>query len=146
MSFEADYNYRKTLKIPVLTVDVIIREGNDRAGNGIVLVSRKFPPLGWALPGGFVEKGELLEDAARREMKEETGLKLRELKQFHSYSDPQRDPRFHTVSVVFTAKSSGSLRSGSDAVEAKFFNLGDLPQKIVFDHRNIISDFKEGVY
>ncbi|MEA3506420.1 MAG: NUDIX hydrolase [Elusimicrobiota bacterium] len=141
MNSESGYNYRKEAQIPVITADVIINiEG------GIVMVKRKNPPSGWALPGGFVEKGETLEEAARREMKEETGLELTGLRQFHAYSDPRRDPRFHTVTVVFTARGKGDIKSGSDAAEACIFGLDELPEKIAFDHRDIISDFKEARY
>jgi 8-oxo-dGTP diphosphatase len=93
-----------------------------------------------------VEKGETLEEAARREMKEETGLDLAQLSQFHAYSDPGRDPRFHTVTVVFIARGKGELKSGSDAADARIFSLDNLPEKIAFDHRVIIRDFKEGKY
>ncbi len=123
-------------KTPYLTVDCIIRYGN-----GIVLVERKYPPLGWALPGGFVEVGETVEQAVRREMREETGLVLENLKQFHVYSDPARDPRFHTVSVVFTADGAGELKGGDDAKMAKVFKLDKLPKEIPFDHRLIIKDY-----
>jgi len=106
-----------------------------------VLIQRKYPPAGWALPGGFVEIGETVEQAVKREMREETGLELENLKQFHVYSDPKRDPRFHTVSVVFTADGKGVLRGGSDAKKAKVFKLDALPEEIPFDHRTIIEDY-----
>lgn len=123
-------------KTPYLTVDCIIRyEG------GIVLVERRYPPAGWALPGGFVEIGETVEDAVSREVREETGLELENLEQFHVYSDPKRDPRFHTVSVVFTAQGKGVLRGGSDAKKTRVFQLDDLPETIPFDHRKIIQDY-----
>ena len=124
---------------PLLTVDVII-EMEDRPGS-VVLISRKNAPLGWALPGGFVEYGETVETAAGREGKEETGLDLTDLKQFHTYSEPSRDPRGHTVSVVFTAKAVGSPKGGDDASIARVFTTGDLPEDIVFDHRTIIEDY-----
>ncbi len=141
MSFKVNYKYRKKAGIPVLSVDVIIS-----INDGIVMVNRIFPPEGWALPGGFVEKNETLEAAARREMKEETGLDLENIRQFHAYSDPKRDSRFHTVSVVFTAKGAGKIKAGSDAGAADIFKLNGLPQTIAFDHRKIISDFKKGEY
>jgi len=123
-------------KTPYLTVDCIIRYKG-----GIVLVERRHPPLGWALPGGFVEVGETVEQAVRREMREETGLDLKNLKQFRVYSDPARDPRFHTVSVVFTADGAGELKGGDDAKLAKVFRLDALPEEIPFDHRRIITDY-----
>ena len=101
---------------PVPTVDLIIR-----AGGGIVLVRRKNPPLGWALPGGFVDVGETLEAAAAREALEETGLVVRLERQFHAYSDPARDPRQHTISTVFLADADGVPRGGDDAAEARVF-------------------------
>jgi 8-oxo-dGTP diphosphatase len=123
---------------PVPTVDVIIR-----AGGGIVLVRRKHPPLGWALPGGFVDVGETLEAAAVREAREETGLAVRLARQFHTYSDPARDPRQHTISTVFLADADGLPRGGDDAAEARVFLDGDLPP-LVFDHAQIIADYLAG--
>lgn len=124
---------------PSLTVDVII-EMESNPGS-IVLVSRKNPPLGWALPGGFVDYGETVAAAAAREALEETGLILTDLKEFHSYSDPSRDPRGHTVSIVFTAKAAGTPKGGDDARIARVFTPEDLPEDIVFDHRTIIRDY-----
>jgi len=126
----------KEYKNPIPTVDIIIEmEG------GIVLIKRKNPPYGWALPGGFVEYGESLEDAAIREAKEETGLDVVELRQFHTYSDPDRDPRHHTISTVFTGKGRGVLKGSDDAVEAKIFTEDNLPDEIAFDHRKILDDY-----
>ena len=125
---------------PVPTVDVIIR-----AGGGIVLVRRKNPPLGWALPGGFVDAGETLEAAAAREALEETGLAVRLERQFHTYSDPSRDPRQHTISTVFLADAAGVPRGGDDAAEALVFPAGDLPP-LVFDHAQILADYLSGRY
>lgn len=123
---------------PLLTVDVIIEiEG----GKKIVLVRRKNPPIGWALPGGFVEYGETVEEAARREAEEETGLKVEIKRQFHTYSDPTRDSRGHMVSVVFIGVGEGKPMGGDDASEACAFDLSSLPQNIVFDHRKIIQDY-----
>ncbi len=120
----------------MVATDCIIRyEG------GIVLVERRYPPKGWALPGGFVEIGETVEQAVRREMKEETNLELANLKLFGVYSDPARDPRFHTVSVVFTADGVGELKGGDDAKVAKVFKLDGLPEDIPFDHPKIITDY-----
>ena len=123
---------------PVPTVDIIIRRGN-----AIVLIKRKNPPLGWALPGGFVDYGETLEEAAVREAQEETGLNLSELTQFGAYSDPARDPRQHTSSVVFTARGEGWLASGDDAAEAHWFDLENLPQPLCFDHAKILQDYED---
>lgn len=123
-------------KTPYLTVDCIIRHQG-----GIILIERRYPPKGWALPGGFCEMGETVEHAVRREVKEETGLELEHLKQFHVYSDPKRDPRCHTVSVAFTAEGKGELKGGSDAKNARIFKLDDLPDDIPFDHRKIIADY-----
>ena len=125
---------------PVPTVDVIIR-----LGGGIVLVKRKFPPPGWALPGGFVDAGESLETAAAREALEETGLVVRLERQFHSYSDPARDPRRHTISTVFLADAAGVPRGGDDAAEARVFPARDLPP-LAFDHAQIIADYLAGRY
>jgi ADP-ribose pyrophosphatase YjhB (NUDIX family) len=126
---------------PVPTVDVIIRYGD-----GIILIKRKNPPEGWALPGGFVDYGEPLEGAAVREAREETGLTVRLVRQFHTYSDPGRDPRQHTITTVFIAEASGDAKAGDDAGELGVFNAGDLPQNIVFDHTQILNDYFTGRY
>jgi 8-oxo-dGTP diphosphatase len=125
---------------PLPTVDLIIR-----AGGGIVLVRRRFPPLGWALPGGFVDAGETLEAAAAREALEETGLAVRLERQFHTYSDPARDPRRHTLSTVFLADAEGEPRGGDDAAEARVFPVDALPE-LVFDHAQIVADYRAGRY
>jgi len=130
------YIQKKIEQGPFVTVDAII--GVD---SKVVLIKRKNPPFGWALPGGFVNYGESLEKAVMREVKEETNLDLENLKQFHTYSDPQRDPRFHTISTVFIARAKGNLQSGSDAGEVKLFSLNELPDKIAFDHRKILKDY-----
>lgn len=127
---------RKQRKSPNLTVDIII----DYDGK-IVLIKRKNPPFGWALPGGFVDYGETVEKAAIREAKEETGLDLKELKQFYVYSDPNRDPRGHNVSVVFTAKGVGIPKAADDAKEIGLFSQDDLPKEIAFDHKEILNDY-----
>jgi ADP-ribose pyrophosphatase YjhB (NUDIX family) len=126
----------KKSKSPSLTVDIIIQ-----MKGGIVLINRKNPPFGWALPGGFVEYGETVEHAAAREAKEETDLRVRNLRLFGVYSDPKRDPRGHTVSIVFTATASGKPKAGSDAAGIGIFTKRTLPQLIVFDHKKIIRDF-----
>jgi 8-oxo-dGTP diphosphatase len=123
---------------PFLTVDVIIDDGER-----VVLIERRNPPAGWALPGGFVDYGESLEAAARREAREETGLELIRLEQFRAYSDPARDPRQHNVTVVFTARASGILCAGDDASTARWFPLSALPAPLCFDHPRILADYRE---
>ncbi|MFH1259274.1 MAG: NUDIX hydrolase [Elusimicrobiota bacterium] len=130
------YLRRKLGRYPIPTADIIIEYGD-----GIILVDRVNPPFGWAIPGGFVEYGESLEQAARREAKEETGLELENLAQFHTYSAPDRDPRFQTISTVFTAKGKGRFRAASDAKNIGVFNPKKLPEKIVFDHKKILEDY-----
>jgi ADP-ribose pyrophosphatase YjhB (NUDIX family) len=126
---------------PLLTVDIII----EVPGNGIILIERKNPPFGWAIPGGFVDYGETLEAAAMREAKEETGMDLKGLKQFRAYSDPKRDPRGHTVSVVFTAIGMGVPRADDDAKNLQIFQLDRLPENLAFDHALILSDYFESL-
>ena len=106
-----------------------------------MLIRRKNPPPGWALPGGFVDYGESLEDAARREALEETGLKVRLLEQFHAYSQPDRDPRHHSLSVVFIATADDEPRAADDAAEAALFTLDALPP-LAFDHARILADYQ----
>ncbi len=127
---------------PRLTVDVIIQiDGDPRR---FVLVRRKFPPPGWALPGGFVEWGESAEAAAVREAREETGLVVALERQLHTYSEPGRDPRGHSVAVVFLATATGAPSGGDDAAEARIFTPEDLPSEIAFDHRRILEDHLTG--
>ena len=125
---------------PLLTVDVIIQT---RPGS-VVLIVRKNPPPGWAIPGGFVDYGECLEDAARREAKEETGLDVELIRQLHTYSDPARDPRHHTVSTVFLGRATGEPVGMDDAAEARVFEVGDLPSPLAFDHAQILEDWISG--
>jgi ADP-ribose pyrophosphatase YjhB (NUDIX family) len=127
---------KSTPKKPVVTVDAII----ETAG-GIVLIKRKNPPAGWAIPGGFVDYGETLEEAVCREMEEETGLNVNLSRQFHTYSDPLRDPRHHTISTIFIATASGKPNAGDDAKEARVFTKDNLPEDIAFDHRQILEDY-----
>lgn len=124
------------IRTPFVTVDIIIRYHG-----GIVMIERKNPPAGWAIPGGFVDVGESLEDAAVREAKEETSLDVTLVEQFHAYSKPDRDPRFHTVSVVFIADGEGTLAGRDDARRAEIFTEGSLPDMIAFDHRGILIDY-----
>jgi 8-oxo-dGTP diphosphatase len=129
--------WEKDLKTPFVTTDIIIRHGQ-----GVILIERRNAPYGWALPGGFVEAGESLEDAASREAEEETSLEIRLIEQFYAYSKPDRDARFHTVSVVFIADAaSGVLKARDDAKEAEVFEETTLPDQIAFDHRQIITDY-----
>jgi ADP-ribose pyrophosphatase YjhB (NUDIX family) len=120
---------------PVPTVDIIIE-----IGDRIVLIERKNPPFGWALPGGFVDYGESFETAAYREAEEETGLTVKGLRQFHTYSDPGRDPRLHTASTVFIATADGRPQAGDDAARAELFTKDTLPH-LVFDHARILADY-----
>ena len=121
---------------PFPTVDIIIR-----CGGKILLIERRNPPSGWALPGGFVDYGESLEDAALREAREETGLELENLRQFRAYSDPGRDPRQHNISIVFTAEAAGQPVAGDDAKTVQAFGLDELPAPLCFDHAQIIADY-----
>lgn len=131
-----DYINKKLSQGPFITVDGIVEfEG------GIVMIERSNPPFGWALPGGFVDYGESVEAAVVREVKEETNLDFVNVKQFKTYSNPDRDPRFHTVSVVFAGQGEGKLKADSDAKSAKVFKLDDLPEKIAFDHKRIVEDY-----
>ncbi|MBW6521248.1 MAG: NUDIX hydrolase [Desulfoarculaceae bacterium] len=124
-----------TFRNPVPTVDIIIEIGEE-----IVLIKRKNPPYGWALPGGFVDYGESYENAALREAVEETGLAVQKLIQFHTYSDPGRDPRQHTASTVFIGQALNKPTAGDDATEAGLFAEGHLPN-LAFDHARILADY-----
>jgi 8-oxo-dGTP diphosphatase len=120
---------------PPVTVDVIIE-----VGERIVLVERRYPPAGWALPGGFVEVGESLAEAATREALEETALAVQLHEQFFAYSDPRRDPRGATVSVVFLGRATGEPHGGDDASRAALFPP-DAPPPLAFDHAQILADY-----
>jgi len=125
-------------KNPKPTVDVLI-ELDGRPGT-LVFIRRAHEPIGWALPGGFVDEGEWVADAAVREAKEETGLDVELIELFHVYSDPRRDPRQHTVSTVFIARAAGEPVGSDDASEAKVCTLDALPP-LVFDHPTIVADY-----
>jgi 8-oxo-dGTP diphosphatase len=125
---------------PKLTVDAIVEYKGK-----IVLIERKNPPYGWALPGGFVDVGETVEAAVKREMMEEINVELLDLKQFHVYSDPKRDPRWHTVSLIFTATCNTEPKAGDDAKNAALFTKEEIMKmndegKLCFDHGKVLSD------
>lgn len=122
---------------PYICVDIIIE-----IDGGIIIIERSNPPFGWALPGGFVDRGESLETAARREAKEETDMDLEDMKQFHTYSDPTRDPRFHTVTTMFTARGVGIPKAGDDAQGLKVVPFCELRKlHFAFDHNTVIDDY-----
>lgn len=135
-------NELKVYRNPFPTVDIII----EIESKGIVLIKRKNPPFGWAIPGGFVDYGESLEEAALREAKEETNLDVKLVRQFHTYSDPHRDPRHHSISTVYIAKAEGSPQAKDDASEIGIFTESSLPMEIAFDHRLILKDYFQKVY
>lgn len=134
-----------TLRNPIPTVDIII-EMSDRPHRPIVLIQRRYPPHGWAIPGGFVDYGESVEAAAVREAAEETSLVVELIKQFHVYSDPLRDRRKHTLSVVFLAEATGPAQAADDAESLDFFNLWNLPADLCFDHDQILKDYRRYRY
>lgn len=121
---------------PYPTVDIIIE-----IENSIVLIKRKNPPFGWALPGGFVDYGESLETAAVREAKEETSLDISNLKLLGCYSDPSRDSRMHTISTVYIADGSGTPCAADDATELALLSIDNLPAELCFDHAGILADY-----
>ena len=122
---------------PVPTVDVII----ETEDGGIVLIKRKHHPVGWAIPGGFVDYGESLEEAALRDAREETSLEVTLSRQMHTYSAPDRDPRQHTITTVYIAKSSGVPAAADDAEAIGVFRRDNLPRPLVFDHARILKDY-----
>ncbi|NVI99852.1 NUDIX hydrolase [Myxococcus sp. AM009] len=122
---------------PKPTVDCII----ELPGERIVLIRRANPPVGWALPGGFVDEGEPLDAAAVREVLEETGLHVKLSEQFFTYSDPRRDPRQHNISTVYIGSAEGEPRGADDAAEARAFRVEELPKDLCFDHDTILSDY-----
>ncbi len=125
----------ETYKNPFPTVDVVLIRDRE-----VLLIERINEPKGWALPGGFVDYGESAETAATRELAEETGLTARSLELLGVYSEPGRDPRFHTLTVAYLGGADGTLAAGSDAGTARWFPLHALPDQIAFDHRQIIAD------
>ena len=125
---------------PAPTVDLII-EMVDQPHRPILLIERQNPPHGWALPGGFVDYGESLEAAAVREAQEEISLEVQLIEQFYAYSQPDRDPRQHTLSIVFLAIAAGKPEAADDAKTVGFFDLWELPQQLCFDHDKILQDY-----
>ncbi len=137
MVSDAEPRYRN----PVPTVDIII-EMSDRPHQPIVLIERLNPPYGWAIPGGFIDYDETVEAAACREALEETGLQVELLEQFHVYSDPARDPRQHTISIVFLAIAHGTPVAQDDAKALKLFERWQIPESLCFDHGQILRDYR----
>ena len=130
----------KQYRNPTPTCDILI-ELADQPGT-LVFVERKNEPVGYALPGGFVDEGEWVADAAVREAKEETGLDVELIELFHVYSDPTRDARKHTVSTVFIARATGTPRGGDDAARCIVSKPDELPARLVFDHALMVSDYQ----
>ena len=131
----------KKYKCPFPTVDIIIEIKREDKKEGIVLIKRKNPPHGWALPGGFVDYGESLEQAAVREAKEETSLDIQIKTQLHTYSDPKRDPRQHTISTVYVATARGKPKAQDDAQEIGIFTKEEINFPLAFDHQKILTDY-----
>ena len=129
-----------TYRNPTPTVDIII-ELVDRPERPIILIERKNPPLGWAIPGGFVDYCETVEAAAVREAQEEVGLDVELIEQFHVYSDPNRDPRQHTLSVVLIATAKGEPQAADDAKNLGIFHAWDVPNPLCFDHEKILRNY-----
>jgi len=128
----------RSYRNPIPTVDIIIE-----VVGGIILIERRNPPFGWALPGGFVEYGETLEQAAVREAYEETSLTITGLQLLGCYSDPTRDSRLHTISTVFIAQGSGTPHAADDAANLRMFPLDQLPTKLCFDHGKMLQDYSD---
>ena len=132
---------KKKHKYPIPTVDIIIEIKRKNGQEGIILIKRKNPPHGWALPGGFVDRGESLEEAAVREAKEETSLDIKLKSQFHTYSDPKRDPRKHTISTVYVAAAQGRPKAQDDAQDIRIFTEEEINFPLAFDHQKILADY-----
>ncbi|WP_404318485.1 NUDIX domain-containing protein [Malaciobacter canalis] len=136
-------SFKHKIQTPHIAADGIIKIFDDKENfKGIVLITRKNPPLGLALPGGFVDIGEKVEDALKREMKEEVSLDVTNLKLLGVYSDPKRDERFHCVSCSYICKAYGTPIAADDAKTARIYSLNEIPfDKLVFDHKQIVKDF-----
>ncbi len=132
---------KEVFKNPIPTVDIIIEVEQEDGSLGIVLIERGNEPFGWAIPGGFVDYGESVEDAAVREAEEETNLKVELTNLLGVYSNPGRDPRHHTISVVFVARTSGKPLAGDDAKNLAVFHEQNLPSNLAFDHAEILRDY-----
>jgi 8-oxo-dGTP diphosphatase len=130
----------RKLETPYLSADIII-ELLDHPGRPIVLIERKNPPYGWAIPGGFVDRGERVETGARREAREETGLEVVLTGLLGVYSNPQRDPRFHTATAVYVAQAHGTPVAADDAKDFRIVPVDDLPKNLAFDHGLVLSDY-----
>jgi len=131
----------KHYRNPVPTVDIIIEVERPDGSQGIVLIERRHFPYGWAIPGGFVDYGESCEEAARREAREETSLEVELVSLLGVYSEPDRDPRQHTISVVFIARAKGEPKARDDAKGIGVFTQGNLPRPLAFDHEGILRDY-----
>jgi len=126
---------------PLLAADTIIELG-ELPNQPIVLIERRYPPAGWAIPGGFVDLGETLEQAAVREAKEETGLDVQLTVLLGIYSKPTRDPRGHTVTAVYVARASGTPKAADDAKNLRVVTLDTLPSPLAFDHPVVLADYR----
>ena len=140
MTNSSSTNYRPTT--PLLAADAII-ELADKPGRPIVLIERKNPPYGWAIPGGFMDIGERLEVAAIREAKEEVCLDVELKALLGMYSDPKRDDRGHTVTAVYVAEATGEPKAADDAKNLAVFDLDNLPEELAFDHAQVIEDYRK---
>ncbi|MBE9030024.1 NUDIX hydrolase [filamentous cyanobacterium LEGE 11480] len=125
---------------PAPTVDIIV-EMLDRPDRPIILIERMFEPLGWAIPGGFIDYGESAETAGKREAMEEIGLEIELVELLGVYSAPDRDPRQHTLSTVYIATATGTPKAGDDAKQAHVLNLWEIPKNLCFDHGKIVADY-----
>lgn len=141
-SLERAIEQQMSYRNPIPTVDIII----ELPGGGIVLIERNNPPYGWAIPGGYLGYSESLEECAVREAEEETSLEVTLKRQFHTYSDPGRDARHHSVSTVFVATAEGTPKGADDAKSARVFTRDNLPDNVAFDHRQILEDYFNNRY